>query len=98
MKQTLITTLALGLGFLSLLMAPPAHAQRYLVNGHPATMGEEQVLVSYGFDAGAWRMDGWGISLDVAHANFVPEPRMPQCHYVLGVQLDCDEVQQIASR
>ena len=97
MKQTLITTLALGLGFLSLLMAPPAHAQRYLVNGHPATAGEEQILVSYGFDAGAWRMDGWGISLDVAHANFVPEPRLPQCHYVLGVPLDCDGV-QIASR
>ena len=37
MKQTLITTLALGLGFLSLLMAPSAHAQRNLVNGHPAT-------------------------------------------------------------
>ena len=42
-------------------------------------------------------MDGWGISLDVAHANFVPEPRLPQCHYVLGVPLDCDGV-QIASR
>ena len=97
MKQTLITTLALGLGFLSLLMAPSAHAQRYLVNGHPATAGEEQILTSYGFDAGAWRMDGWGISLDVAHANFVPEPRLPQCHYVLGVPLDCDEL-QIASR
>ena len=95
MKQTLITTLALGLGFL--LMAPSAHAQRYLVNGHPATVKEEQVLTSYGFDAGAWRMDGWGISLDVAHANFVPEPRLPQCHYVLGVPLDCDEL-QIASR
>jgi hypothetical protein len=43
MKQTLIT-LAPGLGFLSLLMAPAAHAQRYLVNGHPATAGEEQIL------------------------------------------------------
>jgi hypothetical protein len=42
-------------------------------------------------------MNGWGISLDVAHANFVPEPRLPQCHYVLGVPLDCDEL-QIASR
>ena len=97
MKQTLITTLALGLGFLSLLMAPSAHAQRYLVNGHPATAKEEQILRSYGFAAGAWRMNGWGISLDVAHANFVPEPRLPQCHYVLGVPLDCDGV-QIASR
>jgi hypothetical protein len=74
MKQTLIT-LAL-LGFLSLLMAPSAHAQRYLVNGHPATAGEEKILASYGFDAGAWRMDGWGISLDVAHVDFVPE-RLP---------------------
>ena len=98
MKQTLITTaLRLGLGVLSLLMTPTAHAQRYLVNGHPATAREEQVLASSGFDAGAWRMDGWGISLDVAHANFVPEPRLPQCHYVLGVPLDCDGV-QIAAR
>ena len=96
MKQTLIT-LALGLGFLSWLMSPSAHAQRYLVNGHPATEGEEQILASYGFDAGAWRMDGWGISLDVAHTDFVPEPRLPQCRYVLGVPLDCDEL-QIASR
>jgi hypothetical protein len=75
-KQTLITTLALGLDFFSLLMAPSAaHAQRYLVNGHPATAGEEHILVSYGFDGGAWRMDGWGISLDMTHADFVPEPR-----------------------
>jgi hypothetical protein len=98
MKQTLITTLALGLDFLSLLMAPSAaHAQRYLVNGHPATAGEEHILVSYGFDAGAWRMDGWGVSLDMAHADFVPEPRLPQCHYVLSVPLDCGEA-RIASR
>ena len=68
-----------------------------LVNGHPATAREEQVLASYGFDAGAWRMDGWGISQDVAHADFVSEPRLPQCRYVLGVPLDCDGV-QIASR
>jgi hypothetical protein len=94
MKPTFIsTTLALSLGFLSLLTAPTAHAQRYLVNGHPATAEEERVLVSYGFDAGAWRIDGWGISRDAAHVNFVPEPRLPQCRSVLGVQLDCDEVQ-----
>jgi len=93
MKQTLINTvLALGFGFLGLLMTPAAHAQRYLVNGHPATAREEQVLDSHGFDAGAWRMDGWGISQDVAHADFVSEPRLPQCRYVLGVPLDCDEV------
>jgi len=95
MKQTLITTaLALGLG---LLMAPDAQAQRYLVNGHPATAQEEQVLVASGFAAGAWRMNGWGISPDVAHAAFVPEPLMPQCRYVLDVPLDCDRV-LIASR
>ena len=58
MKQTLISNaLVLGLGFPSLLTVPAAHAQRYLVNGHPATAGEEQVLDSYGFDAGAWRID-----------------------------------------
>jgi hypothetical protein len=43
------------------------------------------------------RLDGWGISLDVSHANFVPEPCLSQCHYVLGVPLDCDGV-LIASR
>jgi hypothetical protein len=80
MKQTLIT-LALGLGFLSLLVAPSAHAQRYLVNGHPATAGEEQILASNGFDAGAWRMDGWGISLDAEHANFVPHPPAADADY-----------------
>ena len=56
-------------------------AQRYLVNGHPATAGEEQILASNGFDAGAWRMDGWGISLDVAHANFVPHPPAADADY-----------------
>ena len=69
----------------------------YLVNGHPATAKEEQVLRSYGFAAGAWRMNGWGISLDTEHADFVSEPRLPQCHYVLDVPLDCGEM-QIASR
>jgi hypothetical protein len=57
MKQTLITTLALGLDFLSLLMAPSAaHAQRYLVNGHPATAGEEHILVPMASTAapGGW--------------------------------------------
>lgn len=97
MKQTLLTTLALGLGFLSSLIAPSAHAQRYLVNGHPATAREQQVLDSSGFDPGAWRIDGWGISQDMAHADFVPEPSLPQCRYVLGVPLDCDQ-QRIASR
>ena len=98
MKQTLLTTaLALGLGSLCLLMAPAAHAQRYLVNGHPATAKEEQLLRSYGFAAGAWRMNGWGISLDAERADFVPEARLPQCRYVLDVPLDCNE-KQIASR
>ena len=98
MKQTLIATLALGLDFLSLLMAPSAaYAQRYLVNGHPAIAKDEQLLRSYGFAAGAWRMNGWGISLDTEHADFVSEPRLPQCHYVLDVPLDCGEM-QIAAR
>jgi len=88
---------ALALIASGLVIVPAAYAQRFLVNGHPATPREEQVLVSYGFDAGAWRMDGWGISLDMAHADFVPEPLVPQCHYVLGVPLDCDAV-EIASR
>ena len=92
---TLGGSLAMIAGWL--LIAPAAHAQRYLVNGHPATAQEEQYLTSYGFAAGAWRMNGWGISLDVAHADFVPEPRLPQCHYVLDVPLDCDRI-LIASR
>ena len=88
-------SLAIGMTAGGLLMASAAHAQGYLVNGHPATAKEEQLLRSYGFAAGAWRMSGWGISLDVEHAD--TEPRLPQCHYVLGVPLDCDE-RQIASR
>ena len=42
-------------------------------------------------------MNGWGISLDAERADFVPEPRLPQCPYVLDVPLDCGEM-QIASR
>ena len=97
--NTAITGASLAIGIIAggLLVTPAAHAQRYLVNGHPATAKEEQLLRSYGFAAGAWRMSGWGISLDVEHADFVPEPRSPQCRYVLGVPLDCDE-RQIASR
>jgi hypothetical protein len=97
--NTAITGASLAIGLIAgvLLMAPAAHAQRYLVNGHPASAREEQVLASYGFAAGAWRMNGWGISLDAEHADFVSEPRLPQCHYVLDVPLDCGEM-QIASR
>jgi hypothetical protein len=102
MTQTFITiVLRLNLGCLSLAATPAAsHAQRYLVNGHVATEKEERLLVSYGFDSGAWRINGWGISPDATHADFVPEPRLrmgPVCHYVLDVPLDCDEV-RVASR
>ena len=97
--NTTITGASLAIGMIvgGLLLAPAAHAQRYLVNGHPASVKEEQILRSSGFAAGAWRINGWGISLDVAQADFVPEPSLPQCRYVLGVPLDCDE-RQIASR
>ena len=97
--NTAITGASLAIGMIAggLLMPPAAHAQRYLVNGHPATAKEEQLLRSYGFTAGAWVVNGWGISLDVAHANFVPEPRLPRCRYVFDVPLDCGEV-QIAAR
>lgn len=78
------------------LMASSANAQRYLVNGHAATEAEEQHLVSYGFAAGAWRMDGWGVSPDASNAAFIPSPRAAQCRYVLDVPLDCDIV--VASR
>lgn len=102
MTQTIITiALSLSLGCLSLAATPAAaHAQRYLVNGHAATEKEEQLLVSYGFDRGAWRIDGWGISPDASRADFVPEPRAPVgpvCHIVLDAPLDCDAV-RVASR
>ena len=60
MTQTLITiALRLNLRCLGLAATPAAsHAQRYLVNGHAATEKEEQLLVSYGFDRGAWRING----------------------------------------
>ena len=56
--NTAITGASLAIGMIAggLLMAPAAHAQRYLVNGHPATAKEEQILRSYGFAAGAWRV------------------------------------------
>ena len=95
--NTAITGASLAIGMIAggLLMPPAAHAQRYLVNGHPATAKEEQLLRSYGFAAGAWRMSGWGISPDAEHTD--TEPRLPQCHYVLDVPLEWDE-RQIASR
>jgi hypothetical protein len=101
MTPTLIAiALRLNLGCLTLAAIPAtSHAQGYLVNGHAATEKEEQLLVSYGFDHGAWRINGWGVSLDATHADFVPEPRVPVgpvCHHVLDVPLDCDV--RIASR
>lgn len=95
--NTAIVGAALATIASGLLTAPDAQAQRYLVNGQPATVKEEQLLISYGFAPGAWRMNGWGISLDVARADFAPEPSPPQCRSVLGVLLDCKEV-KIASR
>jgi len=73
--NTAITGASLAIGMIAggLLMPPAAHAQRYLVNGHPATAKEEQLLRSYGFTAGAWVVNGWGISLDTERADFVPE-------------------------
>jgi hypothetical protein len=69
--NTAITRASLAIGMIAggLLMAPAAHAQRYLVNGHPATAKEEQLLRSHGFTAGAWVMNGRGISLDVEHVG-----------------------------
>ena len=95
-NKAVLIWMATGVVAGSLLTTPAALAQRYLVNGHLATSVEAQVLESNGFDAGAWRMDGWGISLDVAHADFVPERRLSRCHYVLDVPLDCDVL--LASR
>ena len=48
MQQHPHRSLPVGLGCLSLLMAPSAQAGCYLVNGHRATVGEAQLLASYG--------------------------------------------------
>ena len=42
-------SLAIGMIVGGLLMAPAAHAQRYLKKRPPATAKEEQILRSYGF-------------------------------------------------
>jgi hypothetical protein len=58
MKQTLITTVALGLGFLS----APSFASSYIVNGRAASPAEAQHLVASGVQPGAWVVNGYGIA------------------------------------
>jgi hypothetical protein len=40
--------------------APVVHAQGYVVNGHPATPVEVQLLSSYGARSGHWVVNGSG--------------------------------------
>jgi hypothetical protein len=65
MKKTLITRIAvLGLG----LFSTQSFAKGYVVNGHPASPSEVQLLVSYGAGPGNWVVDGYGISAAVQKA------------------------------
>jgi hypothetical protein len=75
-----------------LVIAGPANAQRYVVNGHAATPAETAYLRLHGFADGEWLVDGWGIgpaNRQTLQAN--PAAALKECHYVLGVPLDCDE-------
>jgi hypothetical protein len=86
MKRTLIiATLAAGLGFSSV----PTFAKGYIVNGHTASVAEQQFLASHGFEPGAWVVDGWGISPAATEANVMPaaEHVAKKCRYVLDVLL-----------
>ena len=87
MKKTLISGIvALGLG----LFAVPSFAGSYMVNGHPASPAEIQLLASYGAGPGSWVVDGFGISPAVrkaaAHSDTSDGKK---CFYVLDVLL-CD--------
>ncbi len=86
MKRILITGAAiLGLGPLG----SPTFAGGYVVNGHPASPAEMQLLASYGAQPGNWVVDGYGISPAVQKAVVHTDSRTGKCFYVLDVQL-CD--------
>jgi hypothetical protein len=87
MKKTLITAaVALGLG----LIATQSFAGSYMVNGHPASPAEIQLLASYGAGPGNWVVDGYGISPAVQKAAAQTDARSgKKCYYVLDVLL-CD--------
>ena len=72
-------------------IAPLAHAQDYVVNGHAASKAEAQFLASYSAPAGQWQVDGYGISrvADEHPASPVVKIAGRKCWYVLDVQL-CD--------
>lgn len=89
MKTIVIATvLALGLGFFS----TPSFATGYVVNGHPASPAEAQVLVTNGAQPGTWVINGYGIA-PAQHASFTSptatEATGKRCYYVLDVLL-CD--------
>jgi hypothetical protein len=68
----------------------PARAQNYTVNSHTASPAEVQLLVSYGFPPGQWRVDGIGISPAQAKQKGSAAADGGQvCRYVLDVLL-CD--------
>jgi hypothetical protein len=71
-------------------IAPRAHAQDYVVNGHTATKAEAQLLTSYSAPAGHWQMDGYGIArVADEHPTPVAQTAGQKCWYVLDVKL-CD--------
>lgn len=87
MQKTLITTVvAVGLG----LLGTPSFASGYIVNGHPASPAEMQILVSYGAQPGQWVVDGYGIAPAIEKADArTTESNAKKCQYVLDVML-CD--------
>jgi hypothetical protein len=73
----------------------PAHAQNYTVNSRTASPAEVQLLVSYGFQPGHWKLDGFGISPAQAvqkrpmGSDVATDGQGRACRYVLDVLL-CD--------
>ena len=72
-------------------IAPLAHAQDYVVNGHAASKAEAQFLASYSAPAGHWQVDGYGFSraADEHPVQLAAQTAGAKCWYVLDVKL-CD--------
>ena len=86
MKKTLIIAAAITLG----LLGSQTFASSYVVNGHPASPAEMQLLASYGVQPGNWVVDGYGISPAVQKAIAqATDGNRQNCRYVLDVLL-CD--------
>jgi len=94
MKRSLQVLLSAAVVSFSLLS--PAVAQNYIVNGHPATPKETELLASWGMADGEWMVDGWGIrlvklaTLSAAEKAAADDAAWRKCRYVFGVEIgDC---------